>query len=78
MFSWAEGGTERCGGGGGVKLHQTNLDGQDLIAVQSSQRREPWRPLEDKHGITAGDQTHTRKTRSSASKTPPISPLLIW
>lgn len=45
--SRAEGRTERRGG---VDIHQTNLDGQDLIAVQSSQRREPRRPLEDKHG----------------------------
>lgn len=40
----------RVGLSGGVQTNQTNLDGQDLIAVQSSQRREARGPLEDKHG----------------------------
>ena len=35
----------------------TNLDGQDLVAVQSSQCGETWQPLQE-HTVEHGNHTH--------------------
>lgn len=67
MVGASEGRTERRGG---VKIHHTNLDSQDLIAVQSSQRGETRRPLEDRTRNTAGDHTHGSSALNMSSAAP--------